>query len=481
MLQVVVSGGATTSLTLTADSSNAALLATTYSGSITTSAVGGGGALVAPASSTAVGGTVFQVVYTQGGYTASNSSTARFPPALSLACAFNGVTSSQWYQVGQLLQVTLSYYGANLNASLAESVSVVASTPLDVELVSLTETGLSTGLFTGLTYTDRAAPAAPGDGRLSPAGAGIGITMAYYDSVAGSNYTLAAAGSDLQSVALGPAVWPLTGSVVTVTVVVAELNTNASSVESVSGAANVSAGCGSGGGFCDVEPVVLVEAGLSTGVFTGSLLVNTAAQQSGDGLLFLTCAGLQSCWVNMTFIHPVWGRFGAAATSARTGVVSLAPSVAGALGGQGFFVAGEALVATLLDADINTDPLVSETAPVSLSFGSGAGAGLSGVRLLLCETGPSTGAFTGLIMTGPVPPSGATAAGCATTAAPLSAGDNLTLVYVDSAPSGYQATATAVSRARAVVSVTPATVWAGTFGAGACFYRALPPTPTPKL
>jgi hypothetical protein len=117
----------------------------------------------------AASGTVVKVTYLENGIAKTATSTASNAGVLSALQTYNGVTSTNSrYKIGEVFSVSVVDRDANVDSAVAESVRVTASMMNDRETVVLVETGVNTGVFTGLLTTNEEAATVVGDGRISP-------------------------------------------------------------------------------------------------------------------------------------------------------------------------------------------------------------------------------------------------------------------------------------------------------------------------
>lgn len=285
-----------------------------------------------------------------------------------------------------------------------ETAVVNISTATDYEMVTVTETGLSTGQFTGALQTVFAVGAAD-DGLLNGARRGVDVSASFQDPTSGvwayasMNFTSESGIASMTSASV-PFV---AGEPIIVTVVDQDLNNDPYLVEQHAGLLRVCLLRGE----IDCEDVTLVESERDSDTFTGLLPTNTTYfNTSNDGTLYTPAspAGGTVAVANYTDplllvppgSHPLnCGAFGllfkcsTAMIKARSDA-TLTSSFENALS------IGSPITITVSDGDADLDFNVPDTVdiPIAVQGPGGASFILTGV-----ETGNSTGVFEVVLLT----------------------------------------------------------------------------------
>jgi hypothetical protein len=403
---------------------------------------------------------------------------------LNINATFNSRTSHNVkYKVDKNSFVSVRDRDANINANQVDSVTVVAKTATDEEVITLLEVGLNENMFTGWLPADAVGANVRGDRLISPVGSHIPITVKYLDPSPGGNVTVTVLGSDFDSVELLSPVHPVNGAPIRVTVVDSDLDTNINSPQSEANLLSLSR-CSArrdincenssavplgAGDSCETRAMILNEKSLSSAIFTGELRALTCMneQNSRASKFYVVCEGLQICDVTATYVDETWGSFTSTARTSRQGL--LGTSFLTSSAGANTFVAGEALYITIRDADLNANESLPDSTSVSLNNS------FSPLEVLsLTETGNSTGIFTGVVSTiaqgtqtmryvGIETPQARFPLEVLTPSVPISSfaklvvnpGQTLVISYHDASPSGHIATKTIAPRPRATIQSSP--------------------------
>ena len=373
-----------------------------------------------------------------------SSSTSEWTTAsVIIQQSFNGRQSTSRLQIGELFNISVVDLDAISGTDGSKRVRVYTSQ--DSEFVVLRNTGSRNGTFTGLMYTDKFAKAVVGDGRISPAYSGLVITVTYFDQFPEMNISKTVTVSDFGQVLLEEPIEPLDDARISMLVVDADLNTNALSPQTYHGLAQINH-CSSD--FCDSEKVVLSEVGLNSTSFTGELLVTTKYSIVGDGYLFLACSGLESCFVHALYNHSTWGVFSCSSPTLHIAEISIV-STPGAPGGSTFFVTGENVSVTLIDADLNKNQSALENVSLSVHFG------VITQPLVIIETAPNSSTFQGIFATKHL-------------ATLIPPGTNVSVLYNNLFAPVYTVSATITAIDKAILTSDPEAVshlWYGSFSA----------------
>ncbi len=130
-----------------------------------------------------IGGTVEKVGTTQCNGQPLPAPNYIMPPttALSVPGALRLAPATE-YVKGDPIFIKVTDYDQNLNPNVAETIQLTVGSGTDTEVLILTETGLSTGVFIGYIQS-KPAPGANNDCQLSIVGANTRITASYTDSL----------------------------------------------------------------------------------------------------------------------------------------------------------------------------------------------------------------------------------------------------------------------------------------------------------
>ena len=275
------------------------------------------------------------------------------------------------------------------------TVTVTVASGGDVELLTLMETGGSTGVFTGVLDTSGVAGDAS-DGVLNGCETGATLTAVYTDAQPSIIVTATLfLGREAGSVVVPSAYQTFTAEegVVTITVQDADLNTDPYEAETY----DVSLGLVQVTTAGDTEQVSLSETARDTGVFTGVITTTLASVMPNNGALSVVANPSAGSIVTVTYVDAspngavysqlcrTWGQDHAC----NIGYLRAAHNGSLLLSHTGTARIGESLDVTLLDGDLNQDVTVSESASVTVTSSAGGS-----VTLTLLETAGNSGVFT---------------------------------------------------------------------------------------
>jgi hypothetical protein len=339
--------------------------------------------------------------------------------------------------------MTLTVTDADLNylPNTAETGQVTVRTLTDTKVVTVTETGLNTNVFTGEIPTRIGGSNIVGT--LSGLSEGGVVFAEYRDAIPDSLVFECTACSKFTAVAmtanisLAPALLTLDGTL-TVTVVDSDANLNRAFSETTTVTITQTYRQP-----VDSRIVTVTETGTDTGIFTGSLRTSSIA---GLGFLYAP----QGARINASYTdtHPLPSTVRSATSRiASVGSITLSPSPLNPNG---------TLIVTVDDADLDTTTGADSTGADSVVVKSITDTfNPNGHTLVLRENGPATGIFTGTILTRT--PAG-TQAGLPVDNA--KSGTEITAEYQDQAPA---VTRIAIVRIASVgtLAVTPDTLESG--------------------
>ncbi|WP_425411106.1 Ig-like domain-containing protein [Hyphococcus sp.] len=283
---------------------------------------------------------------------------------------------------GDTLTIQVTDADLNNNGGVAETiaVSVVNDVTGEVETVTLTETGVNTGVFAGtVTTTFGAAAGADNDGTFNTQ-SGDTVTVTYGDALTANGGT--ASPTDTSNVGGGAdGTISITdpsqpGDTLVVQVNDADFNENPGAADSMTvSVVNDVTG--------ETETVTLTETGVNTGIFSANVSTSfgTSAGPNGDGA-FNTQAGdtLTASYDDFT---------GAGETVSRSDTGNVTGGVTGTVSITASINPGDSLTISVNDADLNANPGVAETVTVS-AVNDVTG---EAETVTLTETGPNTGVF----------------------------------------------------------------------------------------
>lgn len=290
--------------------------------------------------------------------------------------------------------VQVSDSDRNLSSGVAETVNVTVTDPNtgDRERLTLTETGINTGVFrntTGLTST-RQFTGAVGNNVLETVDL-ASIRADYTDPGNGADSTFAVATmrdrrasqtrfTDVFGTAKTN--FTIASELVFVTVTDANVNADANLAERV----NVTIAVGTTG---DSETFELVETGISTGIFRNQTGITT---RSGTAAANGQLDGSANTSITATYTDPRDPTDSTASTAnlraAPTGSVVNFTNQVGTVVSE-YRIGSELIFVTVTDADENESPSVVDTVTVNLVDGRTGDA----QSLTLSETGANTGVF----------------------------------------------------------------------------------------
>ncbi|KAJ1472021.1 hypothetical protein T484DRAFT_1841889, partial [Baffinella frigidus] len=326
---------------------------------------------------------------------------------------------------GGKITITLKDGDLNLDGYSAESVDVTVGTDRirePVETVTLRETGVNTGVFTGTIQTVKSAAfSEAGDGLLYGSSGGCDATCCSGFLV--TTYPDVRPRADIKRyTSLGTkgtidACWPSsrytdmctfqTGSV-RATITDPDLNINPAAKEVHAGLVSVTAQFWShiSNSLVTSQKVFIpiAETGLNTGVFTGDMSTLTSAQ-SGVLQVFDNADIKKASTVVTMVYESAKSEYPTATTRLKTDAPSEpleAHRAETALDGTSILPVGQDLVITVMDGDMDYQRYAPDTVDILIWAGSQS-AGASGIRdeqlWTLTETGNSTGVFTGSVPT----------------------------------------------------------------------------------
>jgi hypothetical protein len=403
---------------------------------------------------------------------------------LEVNSTFNSkVSRNNKYKLDQKMHLQVTDRDANIRSDEVDSVTVVAKTQTDEEIIALVETGMNSNTFTGWLPADMVGADVQGDNLISPVASHVPITISYEDPSRGKNVTQVVTGADFDSLQLEGPINPFRDELLQVTVVDSDLNTDQSSKQTASNVLQLSR-CSPGrlmncvnpsatpvpdNHYCAQQTMILTEQEQSSSIFVGSLKASTCVNEQDDptSKFYVVCEGVEICKVTATYTDETWGTFSTTASTKRTGLLAMSYLTGSA--GADTFVAGEALHITVTDGDLDFDPSVVDVTTVSLdnSFSSPE-------LLVLTETNVSTGIFTGMARTvakgaktkiyiGIETPEARQPLAVRTPFTDISTidrfqvepGQNVVVSYNDASPSGHTVTRTIVPRVRATIDSSP--------------------------
>ncbi|MBW3650443.1 MAG: Ig-like domain-containing protein, partial [Actinobacteria bacterium] len=311
------------------------------------------------------------------------------------------------YVISDGAVLTVSDRDLDTNATTAQTVSVkVASTSDATGLtVTLTETGVNTGIFRGTaTFTT-----GPSSANALKVAQGDSVTLTYaetgtFEGPAANRTATATIYRDSATAGLGQTRYSVSEAPV-LTVTDNDANTDVTTPQTVS--VNFKSSTHISG-----VTVTLTETGPDTGVFSGAASLSTAAS-SGTKLQVAPGAT-----VTATYNEP-----NASGTGTTARAASALMNTDGSAGlDKASYTLTDRPTVTVTDPDLNTNSATTQTVPVVLRSSSDA----TGVTLTLTETGASTGIFSGTASFTTGPSSG--------TALKAAAGDSVTATYAETTP-----------------------------------------------
>ncbi len=292
---------------------------------------------------------------------------------------------------GQSVTFTLREPDFNNDSTVAEThvITAVNTATGETESVTLTETDVDTGIFTGAIATVFGLAAGANDSAIMDIRSGNVITAQYTDHLTSNGGTAAFVtttpvygGSDSQLSAIPLAIVP--GDAVTFTLMDADLNSNSSIAETIHLTAyNSSTG--------ESETLAMVETSANTGIFTVNVptVFSLSAGASGDGIFSIRAGAA----LTMSYTDTLTANGGASVLNAAASVigghdshVDIAPSS---------LRPGDGLAITLEDGDLDANPLYPDTVDFLVTNTVNG----ENETITLGETGVSTGIFTAVLPT----------------------------------------------------------------------------------
>ena len=339
-----------------------------------------------------------------------------------------GDTTIATIELGAELSVTVTDEDGDLNPYDVDSIPgvvVAISDNSSLTHITLVETGLSTGVFTGAQPVKNASECVTASCRASTliASKGALIHVRYFDGGVDVRQASARVASNgLISLRTGTAV-PAPGDVLSITVVDSDLDQLNNTTETVSVFVRADT-------TEDTKIVDLVEMSASSAYFTGVL--NTSITPDASKLLVsASTAGagtvVEAAYSDTVPLASVMTRFRMCSAAELT----LSPSA---------FEPGTPLSITLVDADLQGDPLTIESVTVDVIAQSETD------QVTLVETGWATSTFTGVVATS----ASSTAPGdnVITTYQCCAQRDSVKVSYSEACPSGTRFSATSHSATR---------------------------------
>ena len=345
---------------------------------------------------------------------------------------------------GLPVAITLDDGDLNVDPAAAETATVVVTKASggDEEVVTLGETGVGSGVFTGLLDTSALAGASS-DGVLNGVRRGETVLVRYHDAQPAVNVTDRIELATEAGAVLVPAAhrtFPAAEGFVTITVQDADLNEDPYEVEMYAAHLGLLTVTSAN----DTELIALVETARNSAVFTGQIPTTLAPVTPHDGALSLRADAAAGSIVYAAYADPqlggaivpprcsTWG----IAHACATGLLRVEHNASLLLSHRfGIARIGETLEVRLLDGDLNQDVTAPEAAAVQVNASSGESA-----TLVLRETGGDTGVFTAAA---PVAAAGTLAADLLAVPPlvqnPLTPG-TLSFSYRDSLPAGHEQT-----------------------------------------
>jgi large repetitive protein len=218
----------------------------------------------------------FVDTYAYGATTIASFFVAITPTDVPLTGANGVVTITPTSMPGNILALSVTDADLNSLPTIVETmlVSVKNNISGEIETVTLTETGVNTGIFTGSLATTFGAIAGANDSGTLNTQAADTITVTYNDALSSTGTAVARTATDTVSggvtgiVSITPTSKP--GDTLTISVADADLNTSSTTAQTVVVTA-VNAVTG------ESEQVTLTETGPNTGSFSGALVTATGA------------------------------------------------------------------------------------------------------------------------------------------------------------------------------------------------------------
>jgi len=283
------------------------------------------------------------------------------------------------YSLDGTATITVTDGDRNLDVDVAETVTVTLTSTSDGTGISvvLTETGVSTGIFSGAaTFSDTASDDTADVLRVA-AGGTITLTYAEPAFAGGTTNRTDTATMAVNGTASLTAEHYALADTATLRVTDADLNTSTVSTQTVDvNFASTSDPVG--------ITVTLTEASVNSSQFDGSATFNIVASDDGTDSLLVAAGDTVTITYaeTTTFDGPDADRTDTATMFANTATADLDESR---------YSVASTPVLTVADADRNVSPTVQETFSVNLKSTSDA----AGISVTLTETGVNTGLFSG--------------------------------------------------------------------------------------
>jgi|GEM_PF-2805912 len=341
---------------------------------------------------------------------------------------------------GQAITITTTDADLNTDATTAQTVSVQVKNNAtgEIETVTLNETGINTGIFSGtLGSTNNSTAGANNSGDLNVA-SGNTVTATYTDALTATGAVNQSA-TDTKTATAG-----ITGTVTlsnivagqptTVTVTDLDLNTNGATAQTISVQVKNNA-------TGEIETVTLTETGINTGIFSGTLGSTNNSTAGGNNSGNLNVASGNTVTATYTDALTATGAVNQSATDTKTATAGITGTIA-----LGNIVAGQAITITTTDADLNTDATTAQT--VSVQVKNNATGEIETVTLT--ETGINTGIFSGTLGSTNNGTAGANNSGDLNVAS----GNTVTVTYTDALTATGAVNQTATDTKTATAGIT---------------------------
>jgi uncharacterized delta-60 repeat protein len=288
---------------------------------------------------------------------------------------------------GQNITVTVNDADVNTDGATKQSVTVkvLNAATNEFELVTLSETGNNTGIFSGTLATQNNTVAGTDNNQSLNVGKGNQVSVSYTDAKTASgipNHLVSAQQTATAGVTGSITMSDVTaGQTVTVTVNDADLNSDAASKQTVTVQVKNTV-------TNEVETVTLTETGNNTGEFSGTLGSKKDAAGAGNDGTLNVGNGDQ---VTATYIDALTtnGLANQAVSASKNAVAGSTGSIA-----LGSVTAGQPVSITVTDADLNADAATKQT--VNVQVRNTATNEVETVTLT--ETGNNTGVFAGSLV-----------------------------------------------------------------------------------
>ena len=345
-------------------------------------------------------GTVLNIKYNDT--YSSNSLSPVIRSVLSSACTTPSIYVSQTISGTTLTNTKFSTYGGtvdilvndgsqNRDSTAVDRASISAFTlpfnsASDIETIALVETGINTGTFTGKIGVSGSDNRTQNDLELSPLSPGDYINFTYIGCIQSNvSITVQCVDRGLWIIDVRPV--PIShGRNLTVTISDRDLSTDPLVAETYPNLVSLSF---KGINIQDTETISIREAGISSFLFTGSILVSQNSPVQGNGIMEMDCTGLNICNFSRTYTDANFGALTDTSATARRGIVQINPSKP-ALGGA--FLIGEPLNVTAVagDASISVSVQIVGANNISKIFSLSEIAPGLGIFRQVIQTRPST-------------------------------------------------------------------------------------------